>query len=193
MDKDLKQKIALEELCIDFLEKESESDLQAIFLANQDSVTSSETFATTVANYQQLKTNLKQHELPGDSLADEIFFARVHDKIMSAVEHSRPEPLQIVKKSRRQWLYTGISLGAAAITSLFLYKEFVFDSAARKQYIVSEEFAQEMQLATQNADWSSLTDSILSNESEIDFLMDQGARSMEQLSQEDLQEWLDQL
>jgi hypothetical protein len=128
-----------------------------------------------VESLTSTKELLKDHRPPASEPADELFFDRLHDKIMAAVEETSiaPAPRMGKKMAKRVALSSG---GIGAFTALLLSAYFL---SASPEQVAKNSTDQVLQAAVQNPAESL---PVLAVQSQNDFFVDVASASFDDLN-----------
>lgn len=189
MGKDLKSKVANEEKWIDYLEGELEpslaEDLERILEGDEET-------KKLVDDYRGVKAFMEKTELVPEIPNEDEFFAGLHDKIMAEVKDTVPQTSIQPGFGKKQLSYFMAAIFVGVLSLSAIMNAIRPTPQANMDQVASLNF-KEMIKSAKIEDLSTVQQTVLSHESEMDFMLDQSMEGMEELTKEEFEKLMGQL
>ena len=188
MGHDFKSKIANEEKWIDYLEGELEPSLAEDF---ERMLEGDEEAKKLVHDYQSVKAFMEKNEPVFEIENEDLFFDKMHDKIMADIKDTTPQKVINPGFGKKQvgYFLAAIFVGVLSLSAIMYVvkpnKNTNIDQVAQLDF-------KQMIKGAQIEDLSSVQDTVFSHESDMDFMMDRHEETVDEMSKEDFEKLMGQ-
>lgn len=189
MKKDLKKQIENEERWIDYLEGDLEpslaEDLERMLEGDSE-------VKALVEEYEGIKAYMNKVDSSEDIPTEDTYFANMHDKIMAEVNETKVMPIPSSGFNKKHINYAMAAVFVCVFSVSAILSQMKSTGLDSNKQVAKVSFKQ-MLATAQVDDLSGVQDTVISHESEMDFMMNADLEAINNLSDEELESLMGQL
>lgn len=189
MKKDLKEQVENEERWIDYLEGELEPSL-AEDLARM--LEGDEEAKALVDEYEGIKAYMGKVDEKEALPTEEDYFENMHDKIMAQVDETKIQPMPVSSFNKRSINYALAAVFVCVFSVTAILNSIKPGNVQNDKQVAQLNFKQ-MLATAQVEDLSGVQDTVISHESEMDFMMNADLEALNNLTDEELESLMGKL